>query len=283
LTLLVILPVLQQAGCSTLPVPGPAGPGASNDAFDHADFDSFLRRHVDSRGRVDYAAAVNDRADLSRYLARIALESPDSMPERFPTEADRLAYWINGYNAWVLQAVLDRYPIASVRDVRPPWVLFFLPRLSGFFVLQKVTLGGEAMSLYALENSLIRVRFHDPRVHFALNCASESCPRLPARAFQAAGLNETLDLEAHRFVADERNARIDPVRGVVHLSSIFDWYKEDFLGFMKRSRPDESASLLGYVSAYLDPEGARALAACGDCRIEFIAYDWALNDHRNRP
>jgi hypothetical protein len=270
--------VLATASCTTLPVPPSQSGAPAQGRFSHADLDSFLGRHVDVEGMVDYARALDDRSDLERYVGEVATASPDSTPARFTSDDDRLAYWINAYNAWVLQAVLDRYPIESVRDVRPPWPLFFVPRLAGFFYLQEMTLGGQEMSLYALENGLVRERFPDPRIHFALNCASESCPRLPRRAFRGDDLQQVLDAEARRFIGDARNVRIDARRGVVHLSSIFDWYEQDFVTWMESRHPKSPPTLLGYVSLYLgDDERARA-AACGDCRVEFIPYDWTLND-----
>ena len=178
------------AGCLT-----PAGVGppperpTEGDAavFSHDDWDGFLARHVDDEGRVDYAAAGQDRDDLDRYLRALAEVSPDSAPERFPEEADRLAYWINAYNATVIDRVLAHHPIASVQDVRAPWLFRWLPAGAGFFVFERFSLGGRKTQLYALENGLIRKRFAEPRIHFALNCASTSCPRLPAEAFGAIG------------------------------------------------------------------------------------------------
>jgi hypothetical protein len=269
---------LAAVACTTLPVPQRPAGAPDSERFGHEDLDSFLARHVDDGGRVDYAAALEDRSDLARYVGEVAAVSPDSMPGRFTSDDDRLAYWINAYNAWVLQAVLERYPIESVRDVRPPWPLFFVPRLAGFFYLQEVTLGGREMSLYALENGLIRKRFADPRIHFALNCASESCPRLPRRAFRSDDLQQVLDAETRRFIGDGRNVRIDPQRGVVLLSSIFDWYERDFVSWMEDRHPESSPSLLGYVALYLDEGDRVRAAACADCVVEFIPYDWTLND-----
>jgi hypothetical protein len=248
---------------------GAAEPGR----FSHAEFDGFVRRHVDANGRVDYAAAKGDRADLDRYLAALAQASPDSHPERFPTPDDRLAYWINAYNAAVIAAVLPHYPIASVRDVPPPRGLFFLPGGFAFFTFQGVVLGGREVSLRELEHDVIRGRFDEPRVHFALNCASRGCPRLPAAAFSAERLDAELAREALFFVREPRNVRADPDARVLKLSQIFEWYEADFVG-----RPGGPATLAEYIASLLPPDEARALRACAACRIEFIPYDWRLND-----
>lgn len=278
----LVAAAVAMTGCTTLPVP--AWQGEGGDApFSNTDLDSFLARFVDDAGGVDYPGAKRDRGDLSRYVGRVAVVSPDSRPALFTSDDDRLAYWINAYNAWVLHAVLERYPIASVRDVRPPRPLFFLPRLAGFFYLQRVTVGGEEMSLLDLENRLVRKRFADPRIHFALNCASESCPRLLRHAFHGDGLERALEAEARHFVGDPRNVRIRPEAGVVHLSSIFDWYEEDFVGWMEAQHPTAPATLLGYLALYLNEDASARLASCTDCRIEFIPYDWTLNDQERQP
>jgi hypothetical protein len=275
---LVALALLFVAGCATI---GPrveiTEASSSREGF-HGDFDSFLRRHVDARGRVDYRAAVGDRADLDRYIGLLAKVSPDSHPRLFPAEMDRLAYWINAYNASVLHLALHHYPIRSVKDVSPPAPLIFLPRLSGFFVFRRVTLGGVPVNLYYLENGVIRERFPDPRIHFALNCASIGCPRLPNHAFQPEGLERQLARETARFMAEPRNVEVREGEGVVRLSSIFDWYRSDFTNWVKENRSGEEPTLLTYVRLHLPPETAARLAACQDCEVEFVPYDWGLND-----
>ncbi len=248
----------------------------------HADLHDVLQRFVDDRGLVDYPALAADRATLDRYYALLADVSPDSHSERFPTEHDRLAYWLNAYNAAVLVAVLRHYPITSVRDVRPPVALFFLPRLSGFFVFQRITLGGRTMSLLHLENDIVRARFDEPRIHFALNCASASCPRLPRTAFSAASLQAELDRETRAFMADERNVRVDLAARRIELSSIFEWYEKDYLAWLAIHAPDEPPALSAYVARYLSPTRAAALRACTDCAVTFTPYDWSLNGRSTR-
>jgi hypothetical protein len=249
-----------------------AGPAhaAEVEPFRHDRFDAVLRRVVDDDGRVDYPALVADRADLDAYVAELAATSPQRDVARFPTPDDRLAYWLNAYNASVLALVVERYPIASVKDVFPPLV--------GFFYLQRVTLGGERMSLRTLENDVVRARFHEPRVHFALNCASRGCPRLPTRAFTGPGLQAELEREARRFVAEARNVDVDEARRTVRLSSIFTWYEDDFTDWMRARHPTEPATLVGYVRRLADAQKQAALDACSGCSVEFVPYDWALND-----
>jgi hypothetical protein len=268
---------LALGGCTAIE-PAVAPPPAAVETFSHADLDRVLGRFVDEHGRVDYPGLAADPGDLDRYHGLLAAYSPDSHAALFPTRQARLAYWVNAYNAAVLQIVVRHYPIASVSDVRPPAVLFFAPRRSGFFLFQRVTLGGRRTSLYALENGLIRRRFREPRVHFALNCASRGCPRLPQHAFSAERLDEELDRETRRFLAEERNLRIDHAREEVWLSSIFDWYAADFRGAQRRARPAEPPTVLAWVVRHVDAERASELGRAASYRPRFVPYDWRLND-----
>ena len=244
--------------------------------FSHAELEPVLRRFVDDDGQVDYAALRADPAALNRYYYQVGRYSPDSHPEIFPTPADRLAYWINAYNAAVLAAVLAHESIDSVLAVGPPFPLSFLPRQSGFFVFQRIVLGGRARSLCSLEKR-IRKRFEDPRVHFALSRAARGGPPLPRRPFSAQRLDEQLDDAARAFVGGPRNVRIDHTERVVYLSSIFDWYRGDFLDWYAQRYPGTEPTLVRYVELYADDEQAEALRSAATYAMRFVPYDWDLN------
>jgi hypothetical protein len=251
--------------------------------FSHQDFERVLQGFVDDQGLVDYAALKNNPRDLERYYLFLSTYSPDSHPTLFPGKQSKLAYWINAYNASAIKIVLTYYPISSVRDIKPPTILFFLPEKTGFFAFQRVSFGGKTTNLYYLENGVIRKRFSDPRVHFALNCAALGCPRLPRRVFTNDRLDEQLDREAREFLAEERNLRVDHHEKTIYISSIFKWYKSDFLNWYRESFPQQEATLLNYMTLYLPGEKIneiRGLAA--SYRVRFIPYDWRLND-RNSP
>lgn len=275
-TLLAALPA-----CSTITFPA-TGPVPAAAAFSYDELNATLERFVDADGRVDYAGLQQDAAGLHRYLRRVAAHSPESDPALFPTEPDRLAYWINAYNAAALATVLAHYPIASVTDVRPPWLLFFLRRKSGFFAFQRLRYGHRALSLYRLENTIVRKRFSEPRVHFALNCASLGCPHLPRRAFTAEHLDAELDRETRTFVGEPRNVRIDDTGRSIWLSEIFDWYENDFVEWYRAQFPERTAGLIAYIGLYLpEPQAARLRRVAPAYRIRFTPYDWRLNDQRS--
>lgn len=271
------------AGCTPgAPRPAPAERQAA--PFLHTALDAVLAQHVDGQGRVDYAGLVRDPGLLESYLDAVAATSPDSDPDRFPDAGSRLAYWINAYNAWVLKIVKDHYPVAGVADVPGPALLFFLPGKVRFFLLQRITLGGETTSLYVLENQVVRRRFRDPRIHFALNCAARGCPRLPQHAFHGERLDAELEAEARRFVAEPRNVRIDDDGGTIRLSSIFRWYEEDFTEGLEGGAGEADGALVEVVARWSEPARAAALRARRTTHpVSFVPYDWALNDQATAP
>ncbi len=278
INLAVLLLLVAISGCTTIS-PSFKQPIVSRpDVFSHERFDRALHRTVDDRGRVDYKA-LKDQPDNIAYYQLISRYSPDSHPELFSSEQDRLAYWINAYNAAVIKIVLTYYPITGIEEVTPPLPFFFLPDKTEFFISQRPTFGTETTSLYYLENSVIRERFSEPRVHFALNCASLGCPRLPNSAFTGDQLHSQLEHEARRFFAEERNLRIDSELKIIYMSSIMDWYRDDFTHWYQGQYPEADASLIDYVALYLPEEKAEQLKAnASNYSVEFIPYDWNLND-----
>ena len=151
----------------------------------------------------------------------------------------------------------------------------------GFFYFQKLVFGGLKINLYNLENEIIRKRFPDPRIHFAINCASGGCPRLPRTAFHVEDLEVELEREAAFFINEPRNYWIDSQTQTIHVSSILDWYREDFLGWMQRSQAHMGDSeLLDYVRLYLHGEQRVELdqAKAAGYTVVPIPYDWSLND-----
>jgi len=241
----------------------------------------FLRKFVDPNGRIDYARAKAEPEAINRAYELVASCSPDSHPEAFPTEAARFAYWLNAYNIAVVYAVTQAYPIESVQDVSTASPLSLIEG-GGFFAAQRLYFGGRAMTLYALENSLIRKRFADPRLHFALNCASGSCPELPGQPFVPERLDGQLDNETRKFLADSKNFRINHEQRRILVSSIFQWFEEDFLRYL-RSRGIKDPTLIDYPAPYLGERMRDELALARErgYAVEFIPYDWSLNDRRS--
>lgn len=239
--------------------------------FDHSALDRVLETYVDTQGRVDYAGLKAHPDGLNAYVALLGRVSPVNHPERFPSRADSLAYWINAYNAFVLKGVVDGYPVKSVKDIK-----FF----SGFFWRVDFTAGGKDYTLNDVEHSILRKGFQDPRIHAAINCASIGCPRLPPKAFWPQDLDARLEEGMLVFIREPRNVRIDRKGSVIYLSEIFKWFEEDFTGWYKRAKGVNEARITDYLMLYLPEEDRLFLKAHPDVKIQYIDYDWRLNDQK---
>jgi len=223
--------------------------------------------------RVDYAEVLIDASDLKRFAATLAEVGPTATPQRFPTEDDRLAYYINAYNALTLLGVVDNWPISSVQDVRG-WLD---PRAGfGFFYGLRFFLDGGKINLYDLENGVIR-GFRDARIHAAINCASISCPPLASRAYDPRELDAQLDRVTRAFCSSPVHVRIDDEAREIQLSSIFEWYRTDFEEHARRlGRPP---TIEEFIRAFAEPEVAEALvrARAAGFDVVFQPYNWGLN------
>ena len=226
-------------------------------AFDHSHqrWTSQLRLFVHG-GEVDYAAWKQDQAQLDDYLRELVRVTRDEFAS-FSRE-QKLALWINAYNAYTVRLILDHYPLSSIRSIG------LLPGAA--FRRAFIPLLGEKLTLNEIENRLRQMG--EPRIHFAIVCASKSCPKLRREAYRADVLDRQLDEAARAFLRDPTKNRWDKASRTLKLSSIFNWFSEDF------TRP--AGSLQAYVARYLDP-GVRAAMESGPVRIEFLDYDWSLN------
>jgi hypothetical protein len=248
-----------------------------DDGFSHSAFEELLRLHVTADGRIDYDRwhlLTESRAKLDSYLAAVASYSPDNAPQRFPTRDDELAYWIYGYNAYVIKSVLDHWPLKSVTDVKAP---IEAVKGLGFFHQLRFSFGGEFLSLLAVETDKIRKRYKDARIHFVLNCASESCPIARPELPTGKDLETLLDQAAVEFINDAANVSVDHAARVVFLSKIFKWYEEDFIHDLRAAGKPADSGLMAYIRLYANTELQEDLANSGDYAVQFRDYDWKLN------
>ena len=192
--------------------------------------------HVEGRGRVDFDGLKADRAPLDAFVASLAKFSPATTPDAFPTEHDKIAYWVNAYNALVLQALVDRWP--SLRAPDDLWLGRFYWGLSW-------PVGGKRLTLKAIVDRELREGFGDPRVFFALHCGAMGCAELDSTPYQGDILEGQFLDAARRFMADKQNVRIEGK--VVHLSQLFRWYQKDFVSAL----PEGRTSILQFVWAFL--------------------------------
>ncbi len=247
------------------------------DRFSHEVFEQLLQIYVDEAGYVDYVRWHDNEASLQSldsYLAAVSRFSPESTPDRFDKQHEKLAYWLYAYNAYVIKSILDRWPLESVTNVKAPLELV---KGLGFFYQLRFIFGGEAYSLYAVENDIIRARFRDPRIHFVLNCGSESCPVMRPELPAGDELEPFLQQAAVDFINDKRNVRIDHDKKEVVLSTIFKWFKSDFTNDLRRRGLPSDRGLLDYVASVASADLSDELSITGNYEIVFTDYDWAVN------
>lgn len=235
-------------------------------SFPFSDYDRLLRRFVDTEGRglVDYRGLRRERLELDRVLAFVAQAGPSSRPELYPTENHRKAFFIAAYNASVWRNVIDRAPRSDIGAVR-----------LSFFYSTRYVIDGAEINLKDLEDQRVRAAFHDARLHFALNCASAGCPRLPNEAFTPERLDAQLEREARRFCNEARNVRVDTAARRVVLSKIFEWYAQDFAE-TERSRGRADGDRITFINRYR-AEGDQVPRGY---TVEFVDYDWTINARR---
>lgn len=244
--LLVIL-----AGCSIVPRAFQPVDPIAPDLVSHQAWDRIVQAHVHD-GQVDYPAIQADEK-LDGYLNDLNRVDPSRLPRR----QDQLAFWINAYNAFAVKGILDHYS---------PMTLWGRYR---YFIGRDYQVGGAIINLYDLERQVLIAQFHEPLMHFAIVCASTSCPKLQSRAYQPDQLDRQLDHAAREFINDSTRNRFDRKQKVASLSMIFHWFEKDFA--------DADGSVLAYIARYVDDlELAKELAQPG-YRIEYLEYDWSLN------
>ena len=252
---------------------------AAAQAFDpaHAAWTALLRRHVvvlrdGEASQVRYAGFAAERATLRAYLAELSAVTPSAFAGFTP--AQQQAFLINAYNAFTIELVLTRYPgLGSIRDLGR--------LLSSAWKPKWVPLLGEQLSLDDIEHARLRRRgaYDEPRVHFAVNCAAVGCPMLREEAYVGERLDTQLEEQAERFMADRTRNRWNAQRERLELSKIFDWYGEDFERG-HRGIDSVAAFAARHAEQLADAPASRDRIRQRRAAIDFLDYDWALNDVR---
>lgn len=229
-----------------------ASPVFAGSTVDHSLFDKLLKEHV-VRGVVDYSAIKNDQM-FAEYLKLLSAVDPSSIAE----ERERLAFWINAYNAFTIKLVVDHFPIKSIRDIKEgdtgPWDIVW------------ISIHGKKYSLNVIEHEVIRKAFDEPRIHMALVCAAVSCPPLRSGAYTGEQLDKQLRENTSAFVRDKSKNRYDEKSNTLFLSELFQWYGGDFVK--------------QYGSAENFVMKALAIKPATPPTITYLPYDWSLNSKR---
>lgn len=231
----------------------------------HALFSSVLKKYVQN-GKVNYKELCKD-PDLGKYIS--FLES--SNPESFTNEKDRLAFWINAYNAYTLKIICDHYPVKSINDLHSGGTVLGHVFKTTIWDKEIVVINHKATSLNNIEHKIIRPVFKDFRIHFALVCAAKSCPALRPEAYEGSKLDQQLDDQAKFFLSDSSKNRFDVAAQKASISKIFDWYQKDF--------GEAKSEVLLAISKYLPDQIRKSIqSAPNKWEIDYTNYDWSLNE-----
>jgi len=214
---------------------------------DHSDWDALLKKHVNSAGMVDYKGFQDDRPALNSYMKKLS----DLHPTKKWSVQELLAYYINLYNVYTVDLILNNYPTKSIQDIDGAFTKAFIP------------IGSRTLSLGGIENGVLR-KMNEPRIHFAINCASISCPILSRDAYTAAKINEQLEDATRGFINSDKN-EINAKNPKI--SSIFDFYTKDFI-------TDKTPSLAAYINQYSNTKIENNVA------LQYKEYNWSLNEQR---
>ncbi len=221
---------------------------------EHQLFTELLQKHVNSNGMVDYPGFLQDRDFLQNYLDQIS----NTDPSKFENENQKLAFWINAYNAFTIALIVDHYPVKSITDLHP---VVYIPGIASVWNYHFFSIHNEPMSLHHIEHKILRKRFNEPRIHFAINCASMSCPVLRNEAYESDKLEAQLAHQTSLFINDPTRNKISNLE--LNLSKIFSWFQGDFTKEM---------SLVKFISIYSKIE------ISDNPQIKYLSYDWSLNE-----
>ena len=216
-------------------------------AINHSSFSKVLAKYVANNGNVNYKAMSSNKSDLDNYLKFLQANPPK---ENW-SKNEKMAYWINAYNAFTIDLILQYYPLKSIMEINngKPWDLNF------------ITIGNVKYSLNHIEHEILRKDFNDPRIHFAVNCASVSCPKLLNVAYEASTLSQQLDASSKNFITNEQKNRLTP--GAIDVSKIFDWFADDFKTY---------GGVIPFINKY------SSVKVSPDAKVKYKEYNWNLNE-----
>lgn len=239
--------------CAVVAVGALGSLASAGQSIDHSDFDALLKRYVDGKGLVDYKTwKEKDAKALDKYVDRLADAKLDGV-----SREEKLAFYMNAYNAITIKTVIDHYPVKSIKDISGAW--------NG----QSWTVAGQKMSLDDIEHKTLR-KMGEPRIHFAIVCASKGCVVLRNGAFTADKLEDQLEDQVQKCFTNPEKLKIDRESKVVHAIKIFDWFGEDF-GASDTQR-------LTWIGKHVKDPADRKVCLDNDATLKFVDWDWALNE-----
>ncbi len=220
----------------------------------HQPWDKLLKKHVNAAGMVNYKGFIKDKAELDAYLKTLS----NSAPQAAWSQNDQKAFWINVYNAFTVSLIVQKYPVKSIKDIAGN-----IYKINTPWDIQFIKIGGKTYDLNNVEHGILRKKYNDPRIHFALVCASISCPKLQRDAYTGASLNTQLDNAGKEFLNDKAKNNIAADKA--SLSKYFSWYKGDF---------KQNGSMTDFINKYSSTK------MNANTRISYLDYNWGLNEQK---
>ncbi len=220
----------------------------------HKIWDNLVKKHVSPSGNVDYKGFIQDSVQLNQYLALLSEAAPD--PKKWSRDA-QIAYWINAYNAFTVKLIADNYPVKSIKDLGGG-----LYKINTTWDIKFINIGGQELDLNNIEHKILRKDFEEPRIHFAVNCASVSCPKLRTEAYTGPKLEEQLSDQTRDFLANKsKNEFFSPNKAEV--SKLFTWFSGDF---------KIGGSVIPFINQYAP------IQLKEDAALDYKDYNWNLNE-----
>jgi len=252
----------QAANASKEDQPAPAIDDASKTrpSSESGNFDAILKKYVNGEF-FEYAKLQGNPEDLRKFEAFLDWQAKADLKPM--TREEQIAFYINAYNACCIKGILDHYPVKSPKDI------------PGFFDQLQFVVAGETLTVNQIEYDRLIAKYKDMRAHFAVNCTDRSCLPLKSGAYTGKSLDAELDGDAVRFTKSGKHFRFDHEKKIVYVSKLFDWYGKKFLNDEKRPVAEGKPEL--FLLPYLD-DVSRKLLESGKYRVEFIEWDWTLNE-----
>lgn len=258
----------------------------TNDHFNYSKYPSLFYRATDFYGNVKYEYLKKNREELDAFARDIA-QLDSKRYERW-NEKEKLAFWINTYNALTIKLVVDNYPIDGSLFKAILYPRNSIKQISGAFDEKNFTVMGQSMTLDYIRDSIIRKEFADPRVHMVLVSGAKGSPRLPGAPYDGESIELWFKFQAKHIIDNPDMFKIDYKNRTVYLNEMFDWYGEDFIkrydtaegffGFEAKER-----AILNYLSKFIEDDDEKQFLRSGKYEVKYMDFDWSLNDEKKAP
>lgn len=285
----LLSPACSSTTPSSQPASGLSYKPTTPKVFDHShsNFDFLLKKYV-CNGWVDYKGILSEKTVFYEYIDTIGNVEASVLTSW--TREQKLAFWINAYNAFTIQAVIERYPIKERSLIGLFYPQNSILQISGIWSRLKFKAGRQNLTLGYIEHDILRKSFHEPRIHFAIACASRSCPDLRAEAYRTDILEMQFNDQTFQFINNPTKGTFwDTANKRLYISKIFKWFKEDFekksgIPYSSTTSPTINNPLIRFISPYiLDEDVKDSIADNQNIKVSYLPYDWQLNDKAEKP